>query len=74
MTKSTNTETQAKTITIDNVDYDLNTFSQEQLLLVNHCMDLTNKINAATFQLQQLTVAKDSFLDMLKKSLKEVKK
>jgi hypothetical protein len=56
-------------VTIDNVEYDANEFTEEQALLFNHCVDLDRKIGSANFQLQQLQVGKDSFIQLLKKAL-----
>jgi hypothetical protein len=56
-------------VTIDNVEYDANEFTQEQSILFQHCVDLDRKIGSTNFQMQQLQVGKDSFLQMLKKSL-----
>lgn len=56
-------------VTIDNVEYDANDFSEEQTLLFNHCIDLDRKISSTTFQLQQLQVGKDSFIKLLKEKL-----
>jgi len=60
-------------VTIDGVEYDANDFNENQLLLLNHCADLDRKIGSTQFQLQQLNVGKDAFLNMLKDALKEVK-
>lgn len=62
-------EKQAKPITIDGVEYDTNDFTEEQVVLTNHCLDLDRKIGSTQFQLQQLMVGKDAFLKMLKESL-----
>ena len=56
-------------VTIDGVEHDANTFTEEQVLLLNHCMDLDRKIASTQFQLQQLQVGKDAFLSMLKGKL-----
>jgi hypothetical protein len=56
-------------VTIDNVEYDANEFTEEQALLFNHCVDLDRKIGSTNFQLQQLQVGKDSFIQLLKKAL-----
>jgi len=58
-------------VTIDNVEYDANNFNENQILLFNHCIDLDRKIGSTQFQLQQLNVGKDAFLNMLKEALKE---
>jgi hypothetical protein len=62
-------EKQTKPITIDGVEYDTNNFTEEQILLTNHCLDLDRKIGSTQFQLQQLQVGKDSFVKLLKESL-----
>ena len=59
-------------ITINDVEYDTATFSQEQIAMTNHCLDLDRKIGNMNFQLQQLQVGKDSFLKMLTESLETV--
>ena len=56
-------------VTIDGVEHDANSFNENQILLLNHCVDLDRKIGSTTFQLQQLQVGKDSFLKLLKDSL-----
>jgi len=59
-------------ITINDVEYDTATFTEEQIALTNHCLDLDRKISNMNFQLQQLQVGKDSFLKMLTESLETV--
>ena len=59
-------------ITINDVEYDTATFTEEQVILTNHCIDLDRKISNMNFQLQQLQVGKDSFLKMLTESLETV--
>ena len=59
-------------IVIDDVEYDTNNFTEEQILLTNHCLDLDRKIGSTQFQLQQLQVGKDAFLKILKESLSKV--
>ena len=56
-------------VTIDGVEHDANTFTEQQVLLLNHTVDLDRKINSTQFQLQQLQVGKDSFLKLLKDAL-----
>lgn len=60
---------QPQIVTIDEVEYDANNFNEEQGLLFNHCVDLDRKIASTNFQLQQLTVGKDSFIKLLKAAL-----
>jgi hypothetical protein len=58
-----------KIVTIDGVEHDANTFTENQILLLNHTIDLDRKIGSTQFQLQQLQVGKDSFLTLLKNAL-----
>ena len=60
-------------ITIDGTEYDTNDFTEEQIILTNHCLDLDRKIGTTQFQLQQLQVGKEAFLRMLKDSLAKPK-
>jgi len=64
-------EKQAKPITIDGKEYDTSTFTEEQIILTNHCLDLDRKLASTQFQAQQLQVGKDAFLKMLKASLEK---
>jgi hypothetical protein len=58
-------------IVIDDVEYQFEDMSQEQQMLVNHIMDLERKISASRFNLDQMTVGKDAFIQMLKQSLEK---
>jgi len=62
-------DNKSQMITIDGVEYDTAEFTEEQVTLTNHCLDLDRKIANMNFQLQQLQVGKDSFVNMLKVSL-----
>jgi hypothetical protein len=56
-------------VTIDNVQYQYEDLTQEQQVIVNHCVDLDRKIDSAKFNLDQLQVGKQAFFNMLKESL-----
>ena len=62
-------DNKSQMITIDGVEHDTNDFTEEQIILTNHCLDLDRKISNMNFQLQQLQVGKESFFKMLKESL-----
>ena len=62
-------DNKSQMITIDGVEHDTADFTEEQIILTNHCLDLDRKIGNMNFQLQQLQVGKESFLKMLKESL-----
>lgn len=56
-------------VTLDGVEHDANTFTEQQINLLNHCIDLDRKINSTQFQMQQLQIGKDAFLKLLKEDL-----
>ena len=56
-------------IVIDNVEYTLEDMTQEQQMMVNHISDLDRKIGSSQFNLDQLNVGKQAFVNMLKSSL-----
>jgi hypothetical protein len=58
-------------ITVNGKQYDTATFTNKQLLITNHCLDLEGKIAAMQFQLEQLQVSKEAFVNMLSEELKE---
>ena len=56
-------------ITIDNVEYQFEDLTSEQQALFNHCVDLDRKIGSAQFNIDQLQVGKQAFVERLKKTL-----
>lgn len=54
---------------IDDKEYFYEDMTDEQKILVSHLTNLDQKINQAKFDLDQASVAKDSFLTRLKTSL-----
>lgn len=56
-------------VTIDNVEHDANDFTEQQMLLFQHCIDLDRKIASTNFQLQQLQVGKEAFFKLLKEAI-----
>ena len=59
------------TITINNVDYSEDQLTDEQKVLINHVADLDRKIGSTRFNLDQLQVGRDAFMNMLTASLKK---
>jgi hypothetical protein len=59
-------------ITIDDVEYIFEDMKPEQQAMINHIADLDRKIGSAQFNLDQLQVGKQAFVNMLKSSLTEV--
>ena len=58
-------------ITINDVDYTEDQLTDEQKVLINHVADLDRKIGSARFNLDQLQVGRDAFMNMLTASLKK---
>ena len=57
-------------IKINDVEYAFEDLTQEQKMLVNHVTDLDRKLSSARFNLDQLQVGSNSFMQMLEQSLK----
>jgi hypothetical protein len=57
------------TITIDNVEYNVDELSNEQKIIVNHLLDLDRKIGSSQFNLDQLNVGKNAFMNLFKNTL-----
>jgi hypothetical protein len=64
-------EKQTKTITINNKEYTEDQLTDQQKVMINHVADLDRKIGSTQFNLDQLSVGKQAFMDMLTKSLEE---
>ena len=60
-------------IVLDDVEYIYEDMTKEQQLLVNHVADLDRKIGSSQFNLDQLQVGKDAFIQRLKTALNTVK-
>ncbi len=66
MVKENNT-----TITINDVEYDTNNFTETQKIILSHVVDLDRKINNIKFNLDQLTFGKEAFVNQLVLSLED---
>ena len=64
-------EKQTKTVTINGTDYTEDQLTDTQKVMINHIADLDRKIGSTQFNLDQLQVGKQAFMDMLTKSLEE---
>jgi hypothetical protein len=60
-----------QTITINDKDYTEDQLTDEQKLLINHIADLDRKIGSTRFNLDQLQVGRDAFVNMLTSALKK---
>jgi hypothetical protein len=62
-------EKKTRTITIDGNDYTEDQLTDQQKVLINHIADLDRKIGSAQFNLDQLQVGRNAFMQMLTASL-----
>ena len=60
-----------KVITINNKEYTEDQLTDQQKIIINHINSLQQKIGSAEFNLDQLKVGKDAFINMLNVSLEE---
>ena len=60
-----------KTITVNDVEYNLDDFTAEQSAMLNHIQDLDRKLANAQFNLDQLMVGREAFVGRLASSLEE---
>ena len=52
-------------IVVNDVEYTYEDMTPQQQAMVNHCNDLDRKIKSTQFNLDQLSVGKDAFVNML---------
>jgi hypothetical protein len=62
-------EKKPNVITINDKDYTEDQLTDEQKMLINHVADLDRKIGSTRFNLDQLQVGRDAFVNMLTASL-----
>ena len=62
-------EKKTNTITINDVDYTEDQLTDAQKVFVNHVTDLDRKIRSAQFNMDQLNVGKQAFMQLLTASL-----
>ena len=64
-------EKKTQAITINGTDYTEDQLTDQQKVMVNHISDLERKIGSTQFNLDQLNVGKNAFVNMLAQSLEE---
>ena len=57
------------TMTMNNKEYDIAGLSDQQQVLLNHVTDLDRKIKSVGFNLDQLRIGREAFVNMLSASL-----
>ena len=63
---------QTTPVVINDVEYTYEDMTEKQQVIVNHCADLDRKIKSTQFNLDQLMVGKDAFVQMLTVDLEVV--
>ena len=58
-----------QTITINDEEHKVSDLTLEQVGLVNHVHDLDRKINSSQFNLDQLNVGRNAFMNLLTENL-----
>ena len=56
-------------VTIEGKEYKVSDMTDQQKALLDHVMDLERKVGSARFNLDQLSVGRDAFFNLLKASL-----
>ena len=61
-----------KTITVNEVEHNIKDLSEQQIAMVNHIADLEKKLGNLGFNMDQLKVGREAFVNMLSASLEDV--
>jgi len=56
-------------ITVNDIEYNVDDFTDAQKTMLNHVQDLDRKLGNAQFNLDQLSVGREAFVKMLADSL-----
>jgi len=62
-----------KTITVNDVEHNIDDLTEQQIAMVNHIADLDKKLGNLRFNMDQLNVGREAFVNMLSQSLDEPK-
>jgi hypothetical protein len=58
-------------VVINNVEYFVEDMTEQQHTMLNHVTDLDRKLSSARFNVQQLEVGREAFVNMLTQSLEQ---
>jgi hypothetical protein len=73
MANKENKKENAPMLNLDGKEYNIDSMTDDQKVMVNHIADLNRKIDTTTFNLQQLQFGRQSFIEALKNALTEKK-
>ena len=62
-----------KTITVNDVEHNIDDLTEQQIAMVNHIADLDKKLGSLRFNMDQLNVGREAVVNMLSQSLDEPK-
>jgi hypothetical protein len=62
---------ETQTVEIDGISHDIESFTDEQKVMLNHISDLTRKESNAVFHLDQLRVGLQAYVTALKEQLEK---
>ena len=57
-----------KTITVNDVEHNIEDLTEQQIAMVNHIADLDKKLGNLVFNIDQLKVGREAFVNMLTSS------
>jgi hypothetical protein len=60
-----------KTISVNDVEHNIEDLNEQQIAMVNHIADLDKKLGNLRFNMDQLNVGREAFVTMLTSSLSE---
>jgi len=60
-----------KTITVNDVEHNVEDLTEQQVVICNHIADLDKKLGNLAFNMDQLKVGREAFVNMLAASLAE---
>ena len=60
-----------KTITVNDVEHNVEDLTEQQIVMCNHIADLDKKLGNLGFNMDQLKVGREAFVNMLAASLAE---
>ena len=61
-----------KTITVNDVEHNVEDLTEQQVVMCNHVADLDKKLGNLRFNMDQLAVGREALVNMLAASLAEV--
>jgi len=61
-----------KTITVNEVEHNIEDLTEQQIAMVNHIADLDKKLGNLVFNMDQLKVGREAFVNMLSASFRDV--